>query len=82
MEFYRVYHIDAKGGTAGLTNFMALNDALACKHAVAIMAQSKWPGAEVWEGGRRIHCAGVGRCAMGSPERGDSAQARSPELTT
>jgi hypothetical protein len=75
MEFYRVYHIDAKGETASLTNYMALNDALACEHALTLMAESRWPGAEVWEGGRRLHCAGVGRFAMGPPERGDSAQA-------
>ena len=75
MEFYRVYHIDAKGETASLTNFMALNDALACERALVLMAQSRWPGAEVWESLRRVHCAGVSRFAMGPPERGDSAQA-------
>ena len=72
-----LYHIDAKGETASLTNFMALDDARACEHALALMAESRWPGAEVWERLRRVHCAGVGRFAMGPPESGDSAQAPS-----
>ena len=75
VEFYRVYHIDAAGETASFTNFMALNDELACEHALALMAKSRWPGAEVWERLRRLHCAGVARFAMGPPERVDSAQA-------
>ena len=72
MEFYRIYYINAKGETAGFTTFMAHNDTLACKHALTIMAKCKWPGAEVWECGRRVHCAGVVRSAKGPP---DSAQA-------
>jgi hypothetical protein len=58
MEFYRVYHIDAKGATAALTNFMAANDTLACEHASRIMAESEWPGIELWESMRRVHCYG------------------------
>jgi hypothetical protein len=81
MEFYRVYHITSKGETASLTNFMALNDVLACEHAIAIMAKSKWPGAEVWKGGRRVHCAGVAPLAMGPPERGDIASPFKPPPT-
>jgi hypothetical protein len=61
VSFCRVYHIDAKGETAGLTNFRTTRDAFACARALAIMAASKWPGAELWEGRRQVHCAGVAR---------------------
>jgi hypothetical protein len=43
MKFYRVYHIDAKGETAGLTNFMALNDAVACEESLGLMAKANGP---------------------------------------
>jgi hypothetical protein len=59
VKFYRVYHIDAKGGTTGLTNFTTSNDDLACEQARAILARSKWPGIEVWELGRQVHCGGL-----------------------
>ena len=65
MEFYRIYYINAKGETAGFSNFMALNDTLACEHAVTVMTKSEWPGAEVWENRRRVHCVGLERSVMG-----------------
>jgi hypothetical protein len=71
MKYYRIFYINAKGETAGFTTFMALNDTLACKHALSIMAKCKWPGAEVWESGaevwRPVHCAGVARSGMDLP---------------
>jgi hypothetical protein len=63
--FYHVYHIDAKDETTGLTNFRAAGDALACENAVALMTAGKWPGAELWERGRQVHCAGLIRVAAG-----------------
>jgi hypothetical protein len=71
MKYYRIFYINAKGETAGFTTFMALNDTLACDRALSIMAKCKWSGAEVWECGRQVHCAGVARSGMGPP---DSAQ--------
>lgn len=68
MEFYRVYHIDAKGGTAALTNFTADNDTLACERAGAIVAASQWPGMELWERMRQIHCHGVTRTTASVPD--------------
>jgi hypothetical protein len=68
VKFYRVYHIDAKGETAGLTNFMADNDTVACEESLALMAKSKWPGVELWESGRHVHCGGIERCTTGAPE--------------
>jgi hypothetical protein len=67
VKFYRVYHIDAKGDTAGLTNFMALNDADACEKSLALMSQSKWPGVELWESARHVHCGGMARCTVSVP---------------
>jgi len=52
--FYRVYHIDAKGGTKALHNFMATSDAAACELAGNFMAQSEWPRIELWEGMRQV----------------------------
>jgi hypothetical protein len=72
MLYYRIFYINAKGETAGFTTFMALNDTLACEHALTIMAKCNWSGAEVWECGRQVHCAGVARSGMDPP---DSAQA-------
>jgi hypothetical protein len=68
VKFYRVYHIDAKGGTTGLTNFTTSNDDLACEQARAILARSKWPGIEVWELGRQVHCGGIALSSTGPPD--------------
>ena len=68
MKFYRVYHIDAKGEAAGLTNFRTTSDALACEKALAIMTASRWPGIELWERGRQVHCKGITRFAADMPE--------------
>ena len=66
--FYRVYHIDEKGGTAARHNFMAADDVLACEQAGVIMAESKWPGIELWERVRLVQCKGVTRLSAGMPE--------------
>ena len=66
--FYRVYHIDAKGGAAALHNFRAPDDTLACELAGVMMAKSKWPGIELWESMRRVHCKGVTRLNASMPE--------------
>jgi len=66
-KFYRAYHIDAKGGTAGLKNFTALNDTEACEKALEILAQNKWPGMELWESARHVHCGGMARCTVSVP---------------
>jgi hypothetical protein len=66
--FYRVYHIDAKGETAALYRFRATDDALACERASEIMAHSEWPGMELWESVRQVHCKGVTQLAAGVPE--------------
>jgi hypothetical protein len=66
--FYRAYQIDAKGETAALRNFMAPNDALACERAGEILAEGKWPGIEVWESARQVHCNGVTRLSAGMPD--------------
>ena len=65
---YRLYHIDAKGGTKGLHNFAATNDTLACEQAGVFMAESEWPGIELWERMRQVHCRGVARLSAGMPE--------------
>ena len=72
MKYYRIFYINAKGETGGFTTYMALNDTLACKHALTIMAKCKWSGAEVWNCGRQVQCAGIARSGMDLP---DSAQA-------
>jgi hypothetical protein len=59
VQFYRVYHTDRRGEITCLTNFSEANDASACEQAVALMAQHKSPGAELWEGARRVHCAAL-----------------------
>jgi hypothetical protein len=63
--FYRVYHINAKGETADLHNFRATDDVLACELAGIMMAESKWPGIELWERARQVHCKGMTRFAAG-----------------
>jgi hypothetical protein len=68
MKFYQAYHLDAKGETASLTNFMAANDADACENALVVLGNSKWPGLELRECGRHVHCAGVARSSMGPPD--------------
>jgi hypothetical protein len=65
MNFYRIYHIDSRGGTAALRNFTATDDVVACQLAGAIMAQSKWPGIELWEKTRQVLSAGEKRSAAG-----------------
>jgi hypothetical protein len=65
VQFYRVYHIDHRGHISGLTNFSTENDVSACERAVALMGQHNSPGAELWEGGRRVHCAGIARSESG-----------------
>jgi hypothetical protein len=67
VEFYRIYHIDAKGEISGLRNFTADSDVLACEQAVAIMAESKWSGIELWEGMRQVHCVGITRGTVDAP---------------
>jgi hypothetical protein len=66
--FYRVYHIDATGVTQSHHNFRATDDTLACEAAGVFMAESKWPGIELWERTRMVHCKGVSRIAAGPPE--------------
>ena len=68
MEFYRVYHMDAKGRTAALTNFLAANDTLACERASVLMAESRWPGIELWESMRQVDCVGVTRGTVDVPD--------------
>jgi hypothetical protein len=85
--FYRVYHIDAKGGTAALYNFRAIDDAFACERASEIMAHSEWPGIELWESGRQVHSKGVIRLEAGisefPPQKLAAAQiARESDLQT
>jgi len=56
---YRVYHLDARGVTKSLHNFMAADDAHACETAAVFMGQSEWPGIELWESIRKVHCQGL-----------------------
>ena len=65
---YRVYHIDARGVTKSHHNFKAIDDALSCEAAAVLMSESEWPGIELWESMRIVHCNGVSRIAAGMPE--------------
>jgi len=67
MEFYRIYHIGAKGEIASLRNFTADSDVIACEQALAIMVECKWQGIELWESMRQVHCAGVTRGLVDVP---------------
>ena len=68
MKFYRIYHVEAHGEIAGVLNFRAADDVQACERGFAIAAEKKWPGIELWEGMRRVHCEGVARLAAGVPD--------------
>jgi len=65
---YRVYHIDAQGVTKSHHNFKSTTDTLACEAAGVLMSESEWPGIEVWEGARMVHCKGANRIAAGPSE--------------
>lgn len=54
---YRVYYMNAAGVTQSHHNFSAIDDAQACKTAGVLLAESKWPGIELWERIRMVHCA-------------------------
>jgi hypothetical protein len=54
MAIYRAYHIDARGQIAGLSNFIASSDDVAWTRSLAIQVESKWPGMELWDCGRRV----------------------------
>ena len=68
MKVYRAYRIDAHGSIISLVTFRADSDALACERAMEITADDKWPGSELWDGERHIHCDGVARLTTGEPD--------------
>ena len=76
MKNYRAYRINADGSVFYLVTFRADSDSLACERAREITADDKWPGLELWEGERHVHCDGVARLTTGEPDywRTDTAR--------
>ncbi|HVA14559.1 MAG TPA: hypothetical protein VNF99_15025 [Stellaceae bacterium] len=57
MKFYRCYLLSRANAIKDVAEFQSRDDGAAIEHARAIVtAQTLYPGFELWEGARRIHC--------------------------
>ena len=57
MKFYRCYFLSRADAIKDVAEFQSRDDRAAVEHARTIFkAQILYPGFELWEGARRIHC--------------------------